>query len=379
MKHASCNSEVLTANSILPRYIAIMEWQLTLLVGEEGHEIDTVPQVMANASPIFRGMLQPKGFVEGQDMSKTGSIVVRLPEDNVSAMTILCDIFHLRSGKIPIKDVTSDTMADIATLVDKYDCAAAIQPWPKLWLAQLLDGPELKDTKGMSLGEVGKWVHISCHLGYDELFSQMTSTLIRRASHQDLCQGPLLLDYRKLSQIIQGRVSLLERSLLLTFAESIENARYAGISSYYQLCFNLTETLKGGNHCKLANDGHYDNEEAAFDCSSIALGNAILAAKEICSGDNWELIENWTGSIDHYRERMKRFAERLGGPYRIFGRRSGYRHYRCSLSQEILPEIDTIYQNCTVGLKLEIVGNHVYRKAVSSGDEIKEEKSRNAM
>lgn len=100
-----------------------MEWQLKLAVGLEGVEIDTVlPQVMANASPVFRRMLQPDRFAEGQNLSKTETLVVRLPEDDVSAMTILCDIFHLRSSKVPVEDMTSNTMADIATLVDKRLC-----------------------------------------------------------------------------------------------------------------------------------------------------------------------------------------------------------------------------------------------------------------
>jgi hypothetical protein len=181
-----------------------MEWQLKLAVGLEGVEIDTLPQVMANASPVFRRMLQPDRFAEGQNLSKTDSLVVRLPEDDVSAMTTLCDIFHLRSNKIPVEDVTSNTLADIATLVDKYDCAAAIQPWPRIWLAQVLDRQELEGIEDMGLGEVGKWIHISCHLGFAEQFNQLTSTFIRRVSHKDFCQGPLLLHYKKLSQAVQG-------------------------------------------------------------------------------------------------------------------------------------------------------------------------------
>lgn len=39
----------------------VMNHQMRLLVGEGDSriEIDTVPQVMANASPVFRSMLQP--------------------------------------------------------------------------------------------------------------------------------------------------------------------------------------------------------------------------------------------------------------------------------------------------------------------------------
>lgn len=196
-----------------------MEWHLKLVVGPEGVEIDTVPQVMANASPVFRGMLQPDRFAEGQKLSKTEPLVVPLPEDDVPAMTILCDIFHLRSSKVPTKDVTSDTMADIATLVDKYDCAAAIQPWPKLWLNQILDRQILRNPSEMVLGEVGKWIHISCHLGFAEQFSQFTSTLIHRASNEDFCHGPLLLHYKKLSQTVQGRCFALSKYITwrLTF------------------------------------------------------------------------------------------------------------------------------------------------------------------
>src|SRR5436305_9954599 len=108
-----------------------MEFPMKLVVGQDGVEIDTIPEVMANASSSFRCMLQPSLFAEGHNGSRTEPFVIHL-EDDASAMRILCDIFHLRSNKTPIKDTTSDTMAHLATLVEKYDCAAAVQPWPKL-------------------------------------------------------------------------------------------------------------------------------------------------------------------------------------------------------------------------------------------------------
>jgi hypothetical protein len=107
----------------------------------------------------------------------------------------------------------------------------------------------------------------------------------------------------------------------------------------------------------------------AFDCSSLALGNAFLAAKELCGGDNWELLENWTDSIDHYHQRMTEFARRLGGPQRALKVRPGQNHSGCSLSAKLLKERDEIYQNCIVGLTLDVVGNHVYRTSDSPGNE----------
>lgn len=175
---------------------------MKLIVGQDGIEIETLPEVMANASSVFRCMLQPNRFAEGHGRSQTEPFVIPLKEDDASAMTILCDIFHLRSQKVPIKDMTPDTMADLATLVDKYDCAAAIQPWPKLWLNQVLGPTERLDVGSMSLPEVGKWIYISCQLGFEEHFHQCTAALISRASLEDFA---LLLEYQKLSQAIQGR------------------------------------------------------------------------------------------------------------------------------------------------------------------------------
>ena len=190
---------------LVPGTIAIMEFPMKLIVGQDGVEIETTPGVMANASSVFRCMLQPNRFAEGHGRSQTEPFVIPLEEDDLSAMRILCDIFHLRSNKIPVKDMTSDTMADLATLVDKYDCAAAIQPWPKLWLSQVLDPEECLHAESMSLQEVGKWIHISCQLGFEKHFRQCTAALISRASLEDFTQGPLLLHYQKLSQTIQGR------------------------------------------------------------------------------------------------------------------------------------------------------------------------------
>ena len=182
-----------------------MECPMKLVVGQDGVEIETIPDVMANASSSFRSMLQPSRFTEGHNRSRIVPFVIHLEEDEASAMRILCDIFHLRSNQIPIEDMTSDTMADLATLVEKYDCTAAIQPWPKLWLSQVLGPKECLDVESMSLPEVGKWIHISCQLGFEKHFRQCTAALISRASREDFTQGPLLLDYQKLSQTIQGR------------------------------------------------------------------------------------------------------------------------------------------------------------------------------
>lgn len=161
---------------------------MKLVVGENDYnvKIDTVPQVMANASPVFRAMLQPERFVEGQKLMEQKPFTILLPDDEPLAMTILCDILHLRADKIPLKTMTSDLLAAFATLVDKYDCAIAIHPWPMLWLAGLkLSHNSLKEVEKMTIEELPQWIYISCHLGYSDMFRQCTSALIRKAPKFD--------------------------------------------------------------------------------------------------------------------------------------------------------------------------------------------------
>jgi hypothetical protein len=95
-------------------------------------------------------------------------------------------------------------MAELATLVDKYDCATAIQPWPDIWKDQETIQEETAIVESMQFSDLGKWIHISAQLGYEDLFRATTSVLISKASENDLRSGPLLLNFNKLSQTLQG-------------------------------------------------------------------------------------------------------------------------------------------------------------------------------
>jgi hypothetical protein len=97
-----------------------MDYQMKLLVGEGDSriEIDTVPQVMANASSVFRNMLKPDRFIEGHKLTKNQPFSVTLAEDDPSAMEILCDILHLRTDRVPLKNISTSLLASIATTVD---------------------------------------------------------------------------------------------------------------------------------------------------------------------------------------------------------------------------------------------------------------------
>jgi hypothetical protein len=40
----------------------------------------------------------------------------------------------------------------------------------------------------MDMNNIGKWIHICCHLGYDHRFQSLTSEFIRRSTRKDILE-----------------------------------------------------------------------------------------------------------------------------------------------------------------------------------------------
>jgi len=328
---------------------------MKLVVGEDDGkiDIDTVPQVMANASPVFRAILQPDRFIEGQKLIENKSFTISLPDDDPLAMKILCDILHLRADKVPLKGMTSKSMAAFATVVDKYDCAFAIHPWPMLWLADLkLTHHSLNDIEHMTVGELPQWIHISCHLGYSDLFRQCTSAIIRKAPKFDAQGGLFLPSCGRLSEMVQNAIS---------------TAQQKGMLAFYKVCGDLIEDLLEGKHC--TNAKCITTLRGEFNCSSMALGNAILAAQELCNGGGWEQLENWHGSLMQTYLHMLKFAEKLDGTLYVKHEiQCAIRgeiepvHTSCALTTKVQKQVKSIFEGLQTGLELVEVGNQAYRK-----------------
>jgi BTB/POZ domain len=178
---------------------------LKLIVGEEKTEMLVSHQVMSNASSVFRQMFQQNRFAEGLGIKSNDCFSLPLPDDQADAMEIICNILHFRTNLVPMKDITSDILAGLATVIDKYDCALAVLPWSILWICQESIREEAKNVEDMQLSEVGKWIHISAQLGYKDLFFKSTSALISTASADDFYRDSMLLTFWNLSPTLQGK------------------------------------------------------------------------------------------------------------------------------------------------------------------------------
>jgi len=146
----------------------------------------------------------------------------------------------------------------------------------------------------------------------------------------------------------------------------MEDARRAALDTFRLLCCTLVEDLEQGNTCTFGDGNRCRPDQGAFDCSSMILGNALLALRANC-GKEWKSAETWSGSVWQHYKQLQEVAVKLDGPSQIrYGQHKD--HWECGLSYKFLGQIKQVY--ATTGLKLQELGNHVYRVVSVSPPEI---------
>ncbi|KAF5979466.1 hypothetical protein FCOIX_5294 [Fusarium coicis] len=112
-----------------------------LVVGPDKTKLRVKSKFLMAASKPFSAMLGPN-WKEGHDIrQRGGSHEVSLPDDNATAMEIICSVIHFQNDKIPQTLPASDVLA-VTLAADKYDCLNAIQLAQKAWLRDLKVKPE---------------------------------------------------------------------------------------------------------------------------------------------------------------------------------------------------------------------------------------------
>jgi hypothetical protein len=158
-----------------------------LVVGPEKVRLRVHSLFLKEASKPFSAMLGPD-WKEGQDMlGRDGPVELALPEDNATALRLICAIIHHRNKRLPLTLPASDVLA-IAVTADKYDCVNALKFACGNWLrpeqneahdlmlltaaAYLFqDVKAFKEiTRAMVLNHKGPYLALSC----EEVESAMT-------------------------------------------------------------------------------------------------------------------------------------------------------------------------------------------------------------
>lgn len=110
---------------------------LCLEVGPSLKEFVVCSRAMTRSSSFWKTMLHGD-FAEGkkaQSQDATSEWVVKLPEDNPTAMEIILNIVHCRFSSVsnPEGFVYTTHLYNLCVLTDKYDMTHILRPWAKGW------------------------------------------------------------------------------------------------------------------------------------------------------------------------------------------------------------------------------------------------------
>jgi hypothetical protein len=102
------------------------------LVGPDNVKLRVHSLVLKSASRTFFAMFEPT-WKEGNMLGRNESTEVRLPEDNVTALRIICAVLHHRNELVP-PTLTAGNILEIAIIADKYECIDALKFASQDWL-----------------------------------------------------------------------------------------------------------------------------------------------------------------------------------------------------------------------------------------------------
>jgi hypothetical protein len=139
-----------------------------LIVGPQERRIQVSSSVLKNASKYFNAMFGPN-FSEGQNLGGNNPKEISMPDDDASALEIICNTLHLRNNAVP-ETLAPSRVLDIAVAADKLDCVVALKLASKLWLKP-------RDLESSQLGQLMAAAYV---LGNDEGFKEVTHALLLR-------------------------------------------------------------------------------------------------------------------------------------------------------------------------------------------------------
>jgi hypothetical protein len=123
---------------------------------------------MIVASPVFEAMLQTTAFKEGHALASTGKVEVSLPDDDPDAFSIILNIIHGLTRKVP-REVGLEMLTLIAVLVDKYQLQEVVEVFSDMWVARLKGGISMHYT-----AETMRWSCVSWVFGKPDEFTRVT-------------------------------------------------------------------------------------------------------------------------------------------------------------------------------------------------------------
>lgn len=147
------------------------------------------------ASTYFKKMLHDP-WKEGIALASS-SYTINATEWGIEAMLILMNIIHGRVRSVP-RSISLDILAQIAVLVDYYDCHEVVELFSECWIRDL--SHNLPDEYGRDLI---LWIAISWVFSQETLFEAMTEVAVKKS------KGPLQTLGLPIPQRIVGKYQVM--------------------------------------------------------------------------------------------------------------------------------------------------------------------------
>lgn len=132
---------------------------------------------MILASSVFAAMLKVD-YKEGSTLESKGKVEILLPDDEPDVFTILLNIIHGRTKKVP-RRIDLVSLTKLSILVDKYQMHEAVGVFAEIWIEALkVDLPQDLTE------DVLFWLCISWVFGDGIIFQKVTEILMRMSDSE---------------------------------------------------------------------------------------------------------------------------------------------------------------------------------------------------
>lgn len=115
----------------------VMDDQGDVVIVSESLELLVSSKILSLASRVFRAMLEPGRFQEGQtNRGSDNPLSLPLVDDDPNSLVLFCKVLHFKAVNPP-RDVAA--LVSFVTLCDKYDCTVAARHFISLWIKLIYD------------------------------------------------------------------------------------------------------------------------------------------------------------------------------------------------------------------------------------------------